>query len=137
MQRSKPLRRKTPLRRTPFHPHRKRKHAASGARVIRDIPATVRVAVGDRAGGYCDWCGLPMGTFDAHHRQLRSRGGKHTLQNLVAPHRACHEYIHGHPSEATARGFMVSSWDCPPAVPVTLADGERYMPARRWIEVTP
>lgn len=90
--------------------------------------------VEDRAGGTCDWCGLPLHAFDAHHRQLRSRGGKHTIQNLVALHRGCHEYIHQHPTEATGRGFMISSWDYPSEIPVRLWNGKTYIPTRRWVE---
>ncbi|WP_394367348.1 HNH endonuclease [Changpingibacter yushuensis] len=135
MKRSAPLTRKTPLTRRPWHPRRQRVHTATGRPAQTTIPTTVRKAVGERSSGSCDWCGKPLLTFDAHHRQLRSRGGEHTAANLVALHRACHEHIHQHPGEATSRGFMVHSWETPEQVPVLLSDGRVCLPGNTWVEV--
>lgn len=89
-----------------------------------------------RAGGRCDACGrpLPADGWEAHHRQLRSRAGADTLENLVALCRDCHvPYVHAHPAEATERGLMVSTYEDPANVPVRRGDGRLYMPdGRHW-----
>lgn len=78
----------------------------------------------ERTGGACEWCGRVLWEerFDAHHRQLRSRGGTWALSNLVAVHPECHTNdagsIHMHPRLAKSRGFMVSAWADPRAIPV-------------------
>lgn len=91
-----------------------------------------------RAGGRCDCCGTPLDpiAWDAHHRQLRKRGGEDSLENLVALVHGHHMIVHQHPAEATERGLMVASWDDPAAVPVRRGDGHLYLPAgRRWQRV--
>ena len=69
--------------------------------------------------------------FALHHRQLKSRGGKDTIQNLVALHHHCHnmgrDSVHNRPTEATRRGLMVNSWDDPLDIPVTLEDGSHVL----------
>ncbi len=71
----------------------------------------IRQEVTIRDEGTCGWCKVPGGALDAHHRLPRSRGGKDTLECLVAVHRLCHSHIHEHPAEATERGFLVHSAD--------------------------
>ena len=45
--------------------------------------APLREKVLTRCGGYCELCGFGLNdTFALHHRKLRSRGGKDTLDNL-------------------------------------------------------
>lgn len=81
---------------------------------------------------YCSWCGrvLPE-IFAVHHRKLKSRGGTDALSNLVALCHKCHnlgsESVHLNVQEATARGFLVSSWDSPEMVPLVLNDGSKVM----------
>ena len=58
-----------------------------------------------------------------HHRQLRSRGGAHTVPNGLAVCHACHEWIHQNPARATELGFMVSSWADPAEVPIVKPTG--------------
>lgn len=55
----------------------------------------------------CQWCKVPGGALDAHHRLRRSQGGADTVANLVSVHRTCHRYIHEHPDEARQRGFLI------------------------------
>lgn len=145
MKLGKPLQRKTPLRRAPWkytpkpRERKPRVHAASGKpKAPREVPARVRDAVSARAGGWCDWCGDPLGTHsDKHHRKLRSRGVEHTIENLVDVHHGCHMWIHENPKEATARGFMVHSWEDPAIVPVLFTDGRVCLARETWIEVEP
>jgi hypothetical protein len=64
----------------------------------RDIPPAIRAALLERSGGLCEGCGLHPAT-EAHHRLYRSRGGKHTLANLVhlcglGNHTGCHGLAH-------------------------------------------
>lgn len=65
--------------------------------------------------GFCARCGQSA-ELELHHRKLRSRGGDDSEANLVGICRDCHGWIHANPAEATARGWMVSSWDDPATV---------------------
>ena len=82
----------------------------------------------ERAGGYCEFCDCPAEESMAlHHRQLKSRGGKDTVANLVWIHHGCHnlktDSIHLKPAVAEKLGYMVNSWDDPTEVPLVRADG--------------
>jgi len=70
------------------------------------IPSRIRQEVIDQYAGLCQWCEVPGGALDCHHVTRRSQGGKDAVGNLIAVHRICHSYIHAHPSEAKARGFL-------------------------------
>ena len=98
------------------------------------IPKKLRDATYKRAGGRCDCCGLwiPQDAFDCHHRQLRSRGGKDVIENLVALRHQCHMWVHEHPREATESGLMVHSWADPADIPVRRYDGHLYIPRWTW-----
>ena len=92
----------------------------------------LRETIYTRCSGYCERCGLPLQLdFALHHRKLKSRGGKNTIQNLVALHHHCHNLgtgsVHLDPDEATRRGLMVPSWDDPALVPITLEDGTKVL----------
>lgn len=41
-----------------------------------------------------------------HHLKPRSRGGKHTSENLIDLCFICHRWVHDNPSEATKRGLL-------------------------------
>ena len=75
----------------------------------RGIPQPVKQAVFARDDLTCQWCRVPGGALDAHHRLRRSQGGSDQGRFLVSVHRLCHSFIHDHPSEATRRGFLVQS----------------------------
>ncbi len=66
----------------------------------------IRQEVTIRDEGTCQWCKVPGGALDAHHVLRRSQGGKDEVANLKSVHRICHRYIHEHPTEAKARGFL-------------------------------
>ena len=79
------------------------------------IPSGVREAVLRRADGRCEWCGRYQDPLELHHRRFRSRGGKHTVQNLVGlcgrgNLNGCHGKAHSTRTEA-AKGFAVSQFD--------------------------
>jgi hypothetical protein len=59
----------------------------------------------------CQWCRVPGGHLDPHHRLRRSQGGRDVELHMVSVHRLCHSYIHDHPAEAAERGFLVTSED--------------------------
>lgn len=82
----------------------------------KDIPQAVRDALATRSGGICEVCHAAVAT-DAHHRQYRSRGGRHLIQNLVhvcGPGNAfgCHGDAHG---SAPLEGVSINSWMTDPA----------------------
>lgn len=84
--------------------------------------------VEQRAGGYCEVCGLPaLPSMALHHRKLKSRGGKDTAANLIRIHHGCHNLktssIHLNPEAASQKGWMVGSWQEPDEVPFTRPDG--------------
>lgn len=47
----------------------------------------------------------------AHHRRLRAQSGETTSANLLATCHRCHDWIHGHPAESHARGFILRTGD--------------------------
>ena len=84
--------------------------------------------VEERAGGYCEVCGLPaLPSMAQHHRQLRSRGGQDTASNLIRVHHGCHNLktssIHNNPEYSSQKGWMVASWQRPHEAPFTRPDG--------------
>lgn len=70
------------------------------------IPSRVKQDLFEQYGYLCQWCLVDGGALDAHHVLPRSQGGKDRAGDLVPVHRLCHSYIHEHPSEAKARGFL-------------------------------
>ena len=71
----------------------------------------VRIALWERARGRCEGCGKHLGDDGAvHHRRLRSRGGDHSMGNLLLLCTACHLWAHRNVTEATALGWIVSTW---------------------------
>ena len=81
-----------------------------------------------RAKGYCERCGAPSYDLALHHRKLKSRGGKDEVANLVAVCHPCHNLgtysIHLRPKEATEKGWMVSQWQNPEEIPVSIFGSE-------------
>jgi hypothetical protein len=62
-----------------------------------------------RSGGRCEigGCNLHVTGLERHHRRLRSQGGEHTIENLLAtcPHH--HGVCHRRPAWARQRGYIV------------------------------
>lgn len=89
----------------------------------------LRAQLADRAQGYCEKCGYWTGDlFAAHHRKLRSQGGKDHIQNLVALCHQCHNLgthaIHLNPKQAVEGGWIVPTWNDPALIPVCTDDGQ-------------
>lgn len=59
--------------------------------------------------------------FHEHHRQLR-RGGDNRPVNLLRVGPLVHGWIHDHPAEAQELGWIVSQYDDPADVVVTIPD---------------
>lgn len=79
------------------------------------IPEKVRETVLARAGGRCEGCGKSA-PLELHHRRFRSRGGEHTVENIVAlcgwgNHTGCHGKAH---STEPPQGWAVSRWGTDP-----------------------
>lgn len=93
--------------------------------------ATKRLAHA-RDGGKCVRClGVAQ---DCHHRRVRGMGGSQdpavtALANVVCLCRACHDYIHAHPAESYASGFLVHAGQDPAEVPVLVKRGS-------WLKLT-
>lgn len=110
MKRSGPFRRRTPLRST----GRLRGTSRSGPARVARTPADYlenRIVVAGRCKGRCE-VKTPVctgGWEETHHRLRRSQGGTHHHENLLAVCRACHTYVHHHPTESYARDWMQRS----------------------------
>ena len=76
-----------------------------------DFPMSVRLAVYERSGGYCERCGRPLARGEFHHVLPRKMGGTrrvlNTVDNCLLIHPECHRYIHMHPSEAYLKGWLL------------------------------
>jgi 5-methylcytosine-specific restriction endonuclease McrA len=70
------------------------------------IPDDVREAVYRRSGGWCEFDACLKRAAHLHHRLPRSAGGKHTVDNLVDLCGAHHAWIHSHPVDAYALGWL-------------------------------
>ena len=84
------------------------------------IPAKVRQQVYDRADWRCELqipeaCGT--GAMAIHHRKLR-RSKDHSLPNLLLICLGCHHFIHTHPAQSYANGWLVKSFEDPTEVEV-------------------
>lgn len=98
--------------------------------------------VRERDGAACFRCGCG-GALDLHHRQRRREGG-HGVSNLLSLCPLCHRWVHAHPVEARAAGWIVSVHEDkdPTQMPVrhftgdqVLLDDEggiRWLPTGRW-----
>jgi len=69
-----------------------------------------------RARWYCELATprCATGRHDAehvHHRKLRSQGGSDESVNLLAVCFNGHRYVHDHPAESYARGWLLRSWE--------------------------
>jgi hypothetical protein len=59
----------------------------------------------------CQRCDSARST-DVHEPRMRSRGADITdREQCVCLCRPCHNFVHDHPAEATAEGWLIASWD--------------------------
>ena len=128
-----------PRRRTPLP----RGSALRGLSVIRrarlhhdPVWGAVKATVWTRSLGRCEACGLHLdpSTWSAHHRKLRSRGGRDSVANTLAlcpeDHVLAPYAVHRDVAAATHDGYIVSGSDDPATVPVRLYNGV-------WVLLTP
>lgn len=81
-----------------------------------------------RCEGYCEKCGNGLTEdFALHHRKLRSRGGKDSVENLVALHHKCHnlgtDSVHLNIKKSTELGLIVPRHAEPSEFPLMLPNG--------------
>lgn len=135
--------RRTPLRAVP----KAEAKAAPKRKTVRDTgpsPLT-RETVKNRDLGRCVRCGRAIGDGprSIHHRKRRSQGGTNDAENLIlldgTGTTGCHGWVHAHPAEARAAGWLLLESQDPAAERVMVAtgpgvfawfllsdDGERY-----------
>ena len=85
------------------------------------VPKDVAEAVIERSGGKCEAMNFQYCTGQAeqlHHRQLRSQGGEHTVENIIAVCAADHSRFHREVAEAQSQGWIVRSTQEPAEVPM-------------------
>lgn len=75
-------------------------------------------------------------TLHEHHRQLR-RGGDNRPVNLLKVGLHVHNWIHQHPAEAQKLGWIVSQYEDPADVIVTIPDTVLEKPKRQRQARTP
>jgi hypothetical protein len=74
-------------------------------------PSVVR-ELRKRSGGMCEICHSSEAVH-AHHKLMRSHGGKDTLENLLHVCAWCHHAAHSKPELAYEQGWLKHSWDTP------------------------
>lgn len=77
-----------------------------------------------------------MTAFHEHHRQLR-RGGDDRPVNLLKVGPEVHQWIHDHPAEARELGWIVSQYEAPDDVIVTIPDSIVVKPEKKPRAKTP
>ena len=85
------------------------------------VPKEVAEEVRARSEGQCEAMNFPTCTGHAeqlHHRRLRSQGGGHTVENLIAVCSSCHTWFHREVAAATSQGWIVRSVHEPGEVPM-------------------
>ena len=119
MKRGGPLKRTTPLKRSPMKrgttPIRQQSPKAKNVAAKRK---TLREGYHENGLYHCECCPVrgkdPELWTDLHERVLRSRGGDATDEaNVIRLCRDCHEYIHKNPEWATANNFMAHAEPLP------------------------
>jgi hypothetical protein len=84
-----------------------------------------QAVVKTRAKGRCEAC-LDEPGHNAHHRRLRSQGGRDDPANGVALCTGCHNLVHAHPRWARDVGLIVSAYADHPTEPWTRPDPFKF-----------
>lgn len=127
MKRGGPLRRTTALPR-----YRSHIRSVSSKRAAKAGEyAHLRALVHAREGGCCARCRTltPITVGEAHHRRLRSQGGRDDPWTCVWLCASCHRWAHGNVAAAREAGWIVPGWADPASWPCLLADGHYYQPS--------
>jgi hypothetical protein len=84
------------------------------------IPTAARNKVKTRDQNRCARCGLGCNQGQWHHRRSRSIRDDltHSPANGVYLCVTCHKWVHEHPFEARATGFIISRYSDPTTEPV-------------------
>ena len=134
-----PLSRRTPLRRSGIRALR-----TAAGRGKRDHWNHLRALVHAREGGDCARCGTPTPIIagEAHHRLLRSRGGKDDAVTCAWLCTSCHHgWVHRNVAQATEAGWIVPGGTDPATWPVWRRHHGRWgwwQPSEDgWTEATP
>ena len=113
-QRSKPLERRSELERKPLAGGNILQNDTPAARRMAKppedpIPQAVRRAVKARADNHCERCRRFCEYPHLHHVRLRSQGGGHTPDNLLALCDGCHGIVHAKPKNSHKEGTLYSA----------------------------
>lgn len=97
-------------------------------RAQKAIPEPVRRQLEERSGGVCEGCGQAR-AINMHHRKYLSRGGDHTLSNLIhlcgaGNTSGCHGRAH---KDGSDNGWSVHRWETPSEIPVDYRGQLRYL----------
>lgn len=109
-----PLKRKTPLKRQRQITRQQKgvnktmqAWRRAEARKLEELDKKWALDVKERDRHVCQRCGVQRMHQDAHHIVRRSiRATRHQLSNGVTLCRECHSYVHAHPEESRASGFI-------------------------------
>ena len=87
------------------------------------MPPEVAAVVVERAGGTCEImhpdAGCNFQAEQVHHRQMRSQGGQHTVENMVHICHLCHGWVHRNPAYSYDQGWLVKGSSNPSIEPFT------------------
>ena len=72
---------------------------------------SMRPAVKERSGGWCEFGHCRAEATEVHHIRRRSQGGGNELSNLIDLCNGHHKFIHAHPSEAFEMGLLRHNWE--------------------------
>lgn len=107
MKRNTPIKRYTPLKRTPlFRGNRKPIPRVSSRRRSENRIYSAKRKEFLAARPTCEVCDLAP-SRDVHHKAGRLGGNLNNEATWLAVCRGCHDWIHVHPSQARAQGLLV------------------------------
>lgn len=99
MKRSGPIKRKTPLKRTPIARSKR-----------KGLDESIRAVVFLRDKGCKGSASIPLlscwGRLDPHHVLRKSQGGQDSPENLVTLCRAHHDWVHANPEASRQLGLL-------------------------------
>jgi hypothetical protein len=103
---------------------------------VSQPPLTITTVVDTREAQRCARCGVWVQSNGSRHHRQRRRTGGHSVVNLVllcgSGTTGCHGWIHSHPANARAFGYIVPTWvrDVA-AIPICIASPA--VPFVQWV----